>query len=200
MVDPNLITGLGVSGGTIALAIATFLMVRQSHSQSVAMKEQLVALKEQTLFLQSKEGPILAIENFKFIANEIQLNISNIGNGKAIESALTADFFPTRKTIISSSELGKPLGVKEIRKAITKKQDLFMREDPDIYAEIKFEDKKRYPAECMTFLVNNVNLPGMLNENKTESFSVEPWFLIKESKQYPSGKFAKFDELREILK
>jgi len=74
LVDPNIIIGICVAVGTIALAIATFSMVKQSSSQ---LKE----LRHQNLLTSSKNEPLLKITEFKIDVNSSRCVITNVGEG-----------------------------------------------------------------------------------------------------------------------
>lgn len=83
-----LISGIAVAGGTIALAVATFLMIRQSNSQ-------LEQLRQQNLLTSSKNEPILKVSDFKFIDNKSQCRITNVGDGRAIHIGMSVHFIPS---------------------------------------------------------------------------------------------------------
>lgn len=111
MIEPDLIIGIAVAGGTIALAIATFLMIRQSNSQ---LKE----LRRQNLLTSSKNEPILKVTNFKFIANKSQCTITNVGEGRAIYIGMSAHFEPSVRNQLKINAMleldGEPAYTREL--------------------------------------------------------------------------------------
>lgn len=197
MLDLNLIVEIGVAGGTIALAIATFSIVRQSNLQ-------LTELRKQNLLSSSKNEPILKVNEFKFVGNKSHSRITNIGEGRAMLIGMSMDFVPSEMTIYGETEPSKSLKFSEIIDYIEKKKQLFYKNEIKINVKFELDGKDAYPTEVINFPAKD----GMkiLNPNATGIFSSEMLFGmgIKFKMDTKERVFTKqaftFDNLREYLK
>lgn len=157
MIEYDLIIGICVAAGTIALAIATFSMVKQSNSQ-------LRELRHQNLLTSSKNEPLLKITEFKFDGNHSRCLITNVGDGMAIHLGITTSFTPTlgsHPDIFAKFELdGKPAQPTELVNFSRDKKMMILnhKESGVLVSDIKFGlgqkfkiDKKESTFTTQTF-------------------------------------------------
>lgn len=197
MVDPNLVVGIGVAAGTIALAAATFSMARQG---SLQLKE----LRRQNLLSSSKHEPILKVTDFKFIDNKLRAVVTNIGEGRATWLGMSMDFTPSETAISGDSESSKVLEISEIIDYIKKKKQLYSRNEIKIDATFEFEGKAVYPTELISFPFEQGLM--ILDHKETGVLSVEALFgmgskiKLGNKERVMTSKAFTFDELKEFLK
>jgi hypothetical protein len=89
--------------GTSVLAITAFLSFRESRRQSKVMEKRL-------LHSIKISNPKLKINEFKFVADQLNLNIENVGESNAYDIALMADIFPYQ-----SKDDGKNFVLEDVR-------------------------------------------------------------------------------------
>ena len=87
MVDEVLFTNLLVALGTIALAIATFVLAIQNRNQ-------LSLLRSQHILQKSHLKPNILVNEFTISGNNIIISLTNSGNNPATEIVLESSFHP----------------------------------------------------------------------------------------------------------
>lgn len=190
VVDPNLIIGICVAVGTIALAIATFSIVKQSTAQ---LKE----LRHQNLLTSSKNEPLLKITDFKFVENHSRCIITNVGEGVAMHLGITTSFTPalgSHPDIFAKFELdGKPVRTTELVNFPSDKKMLILnhKESGVLVTDTKFGlgqkfkiDKKEITMTRQAFTFER--LKEYLNKYDISSIAVDIGVIGKDFVESPT--------------
>jgi hypothetical protein len=181
-----------VALGTIALAGASYLSVRQS-------KRQLKVLSEQFSIARAQQAPILKLNEVKFEGNSLSLSVENIGGGPAIWLGLRTFFIPARMTIFDKQDGGTPLDPSQAEEAARQGKQLFMRYDM-IHPEPKIvhEGEAVGWESMVSFLPNPTTNDPTLFPNEQQTVTTKPLFLITAHKVFLGAPFD-YEQLKALL-
>ena len=163
LMDANLITQIIVAIGTTTLAVATFATIYQS-------KLQLRELKKQIYMSRSRQMPILKCSNLKFVGNKPHFNITNVGEGLAVDIGVSVNFYPT------------------------------VNDHPSIGARFTLEGREVFPTEFISFPSEKGEMMLVFKESGIFESDILFGMFTKEIMEGLSGKGFTFDKLREFCK
>jgi len=181
---------MAVAIGTIALAIGTFMMVRQSNSQ-------LRELRKQNALEQSKNKPILKTSDFRFKKNIPEVLVRNTGSGPVMWVGIYTKFFPAMKLLTDSPEHFRPLKSSEILQAVSDKKQLYQRFELIPNIDFQIDGETMHPAGMVNFQKEG---EFILNSGENKIFSAEIKFELRGKGVFSSGHMYLFEELKEFLK
>lgn len=189
--DPVTLATLLGAVATVVLAAVTYLSVREG-------KRQVNMLVRQTMILRSQNDPIPYIKSLSFDKNKLNITVENTGNGPASSLAIGTMFVPAERTFHGDSESEKPLSGTEIKDALEKQKQLYVRYE--MGRENLIENGREVtPIKLACLLINKPRNTMVLLPHETCSYTIDLSYGLRDVKG-SARSWPHYDTLVNLLK